>query len=248
MAPETQERRGDAPFRARSRATVGVAVLAALLALGGCGRGSVPDARLAQIRAVYDELMIASEPLCIEAGPFPVGTGASKGTCDRCQDLAQAGLLSQRIVDDASGGYVEYALTAAGREVYRIDPDPQYLAVLLARFAKQGEPDRRPDIDAIANPRMCFGQTRFHSLTGALSPITVGGSRYLSVKIVAEATDTSNRLFDPRIARLGLPIPPHPEPGRPSLYPESVITFQVFPQDGSLEVTDMRYGAWVNEP
>ncbi len=225
-----------------------VALLACVvLYASGCGGGTVSDARLAKMRALFDEGMIERDPLCIEAGPFPVRSGAVKGSCDRCQDLAQAGLLSRKIVDDAAGGYVRYALTRAGAAVYREEPDEEYLDIVRARFAQQGDPDRQVDAAALARPRMCFGQTRFHRVTDALSPLTMAGSTYVSVRLVAKATDTSKRLFDPRIAALGLPIPPAPEAGQPGLYPARVMTFQEFP-DGSLEVSDVRYGVWVNEP
>lgn len=68
------------------------------------------------------------------------------------------------------------------------------------------------------------------------------------MKLVAKATDTSTLLFDPRIAALGLPVPPVPEPGQPVLNPPRLMTFQVFAADGSLDFSDLRHGAWVNEP
>jgi hypothetical protein len=229
---------------------IGSALLAlALIGATGCGMDRLPvkPGTLVQIKAAYDEAMIEREPLCIEAGPFPFRGGSGHGRCDRCQDLAQAGLLTRKVVDNESGGYVEYSLSDTGTSLYRFEPDPEYLDLLRARFAKQGQ-NREPDAAALSRPRLCLGQTRFHSVAEALAPFMMAGTTYLSVKLVAEAKDTSGLLFDPNIATLGLPIPPKPEAAKPLLYAPRVVTFAFYQGDPSAELSDVRYGAWVNEP
>ncbi|MCI4566708.1 hypothetical protein [Lysobacter sp. CFH 32150] len=226
--------------------------LAALLMLAGCGGGgmSLPDEKLARVREAVDEGLIAYEPLCIEAGPFPYRNDREHKGCDRCQALHAAGLLERRVVDGPVENYVEYVLSPLGESAYRVAPDPEFLALLRKRYAQMGQPDRVPDEKQLAKPRMCFGTTRFHSVTDALAPIWFGGSKVFSVKLVYEAKDTSGHLFDPQIATLGLSIPPRPEPGQPALYPARVMTFAEHPAYGDeLEMRDdVRYGRWVNEP
>lgn len=235
------------------RCGVVIKVLSCLLALTivGCdGGASLPAEKLARVRTAIDEMLIANEPLCLDAGPFPYRGGRESGGCDRCQMLHAAGLLERRIVDEPAEQYVEYVLSPMGEKVYRVKPDPEFLALVRERFAKRGEASRAPDMKHLEKPRMCFGATRFHSVTDALAPIWFGGSRAFSAKLVYEAKDTSGLLFDSRIAALGLPIPVPPEPGSPALYPPQVMSFtEVMGSGDELELRDdLRYGPWVNEP
>lgn len=228
-------------------------VLAATFALGACGGSSVSEENLAKMRKVYDELLIESEPLCIAAGPFPFRSGMrsdyfSGQNCDRCQELAEAGFLVRNVVGDGSNGYVQFELSEEGRPLYRREADAEYVALVHERFARLDRPDEDVDPEKLGKPRMCFGQTRFHSISDALSPFSFSGSVMRSVKVVAEAKDTSGVLFDPRVKALGLPVPEKPEPGEPALYPPHVVTFEYFPGESLPGITDMRYGAWVDEP
>lgn len=241
------------PASDRRTTTVSIALqrqLAALLAAGlsACtGAGSVPKAQEDAIRALVDEGMIVSEPLCLEAGPFPVDSGAVKGTCDKCQALYAQGFLTRMISDDEYKPSVRYDLSDLGRRAFVYKADPELLALVRRRFDEQGRRDETVDAKALGKSRLCFGRTRFHSITDALAPITFGGTKVFSAKVVTEVRDTSGLLFDPRIRALGLPVPEAPEPGAPALHPPQVWSFQVFP-DGSLDVSDMRYGRWLDEP
>lgn len=213
----------------------------------GCSGGAaIPDEKLARVRTTVDDLMIRAEPLCINTALIPYRSDNPRHRCDRCQDLHDAGFLSRKIVDKERDNHVEYSLTERGKDVYRVMPDPELLDMVRKRFEQRGETMLQRDLKMLAQPRMCFGATRFHSVTDALAPIWFGGSKAFSVKIVLETKDTTGHLFDPQVAVLGLALPPPPEPGKPILHPERVWTFIESSSDGSLEVSDMRYGAWVN--
>lgn len=223
-------------------------IVVALL-LVACGGGpAIPQAELDAVRKVYDEMLIEREPLCIEAGPFPYRSGTRPNPwrgigCDKCQQLHEAGFLVRRI----DGDVVTYDLSDAGRPLYRRAPDPQWLDIVRARFRQQNRTEE-PDEDALARPRLCFGQTRFHDVVDALAPISFTGNTVRSVKIVAVAKDTSGVLFDPRVATLGLPLPSKPDAGQPALYPPRVVSFEWIRGDPAPTITDVRYGAWIDEP
>lgn len=228
-------------------------VLAATFVLGACGGESVSEEGLAKMRKVYDELLIENEPLCIAAGPFPFRSGMqndyfSGQNCDRCQGLAEAGFLVRNVVGDGSNGYVQFELSEEGRAVYSREPDPEYIALVRERLERYGHADQEFDPDKLGKPRMCFGKTRFHSITDALSPFAFSGNVVRSVKLVTEAKDTSGLLFDPRVKALGLPVPEQPEAGEPALYPPRIVTFEYVTGDPLPGITDTRYGAWVDEP
>lgn len=228
-------------------------VLAAVFVLGACGGSSVNEENLAKMRKVYDETLIEAEPLCIAAGPFPFRSGmrsdyASGQNCDRCQALAEAGFLVRTVVGDGGSGYVQFDLSDEGRPLYRREADAEYVALVHERLARFNRPDEDVDPEKLGKPRLCFGQTRFHSIADALSPFSFSGSVLRSVKVVAEAKDTSGVLFDPRVKALGLPVPEQPEPGEPALYPPHVVTFEYYPGEPLPGITDTRYGAWVDEP
>lgn len=219
--------------------------LAAMLALSACGgEVKLADEVVANMRAAWNEGAIEREPLCIEAGPFPFEAGRG-GNCDRCQELAAAGLL---VRGTSATGRVTYALSPEGKPLYRLAPDPEFLEIVAARFAKNRPGEKMPPASTWNRPRLCFGRTRFHSVAAALPPMDDGGVYYHSIKLVAEAEDTSGLLFDPRIARLGLELPPRPAPGQPALYPPRIVTFQIVRMTKEYVVDDsVRYGPWALE-
>jgi hypothetical protein len=225
-------------------------VFIAALLLAGCGAGgpAIPQAELDAVRKVYDELLIQREPLCIEAGPFPYRSGTQPSPwrgvgCDKCQRLQEAGFLVRRI----EGDVVTYDLSDAGRPLYRRAPDAAWVDIVRERFRQQNRTEE-VDEDALARPRLCFGQTRFHDVVDALAPMSFAGNSVRSVKIVTVANDTAGVLFDPRVATLGLPLPPKPEAGQPALYPPHVVSFEWIRGDPVPSITDVRYGAWIDEP
>lgn len=223
------------------------ALLGVALSLAGCGGATVPEAEREAMRKVYDESLIQREPLCIEAGPFPYRSGMQadrwRGVgCDKCQALEQSGFLVRRI----DGDVVSYDLSETGRPLYKREADPEWVEIVRARFAKQGRKEE-VDTDALAQPRLCFGKTRFHEISAALQPFDFGGNTVRSVRIVAEAKDTSGLLFDPRVAALGLKLPPKPEAGKPALYPPHIVSFEWVHGDPVPDISSVRYGAWVNE-
>lgn len=221
-----------------------IVIACASLCACGSGAGGIGDETRAKMRTTYDETMIEIEPLCVAAGPFPFRGGA-RGTCDKCQVLEQAGFLERRIGDDQS---VSYDLTALGRPLYREAADDEYVALVRERFRRMHE-TREVDEKSLERPRMCFGRTRFHHIEDALAPMPMGGNTYLSVKIVAEARDDSGLLRDARLSVLGLPLPPAPAtPDAPLLYPPRVTTFEFVAGDELPEISDVRYGAWVDSP
>jgi len=219
--------------------------LAAMLALSACGgEVKLADEVVANMRAAWNEGAIEREPLCIEAGPFPFEAGRG-GNCDRCQELAAAGLL---VRGTSPTGRVTYALSAEGKPLYRLAPDPEFLEMVAARFAKNRPGEKMPPASTWNRPRLCFGRTRFHSIAAALPPMDDGSVFYHSIKLVAEAEDTSGLLFDPRIAGLGLELPPRPAPGQPALYPPRIVTFQIVRMTKEYVVDDsVRYGPWALE-
>lgn len=223
-----------------------ILALAATLALSACGGGEVklPDDVVANMRAAWDQGMIEREPLCIEAGPFPFEAGRG-GNCDRCQEFAAAGLLARGTTPT---GRVRYELTALGKPLYRLAPDPEFMELVQARFAKNRPGEKVPPASTWNRPRFCFGRTRFHSIAAALPPMDDGGVFYHSIKLVAVAEDTSGLLFDPRIGNLGLALPPRPAPGQPALYPPKIVTFQIVRMTKEYVVDDgVRYGPWALE-
>lgn len=68
-------------------------------------------------------------------------------------------------------GFVEYSFSPEGRKVSWEKPESEYLEIVRARFAQQGQAERPLDTEALANPRMFFGRTRFHSMIDALPPL-----------------------------------------------------------------------------
>lgn len=223
-----------------------ILALAATLALSACGGGEVklPDEVVAKMRAAWDEIQVEREPLCVEAGPFPFEAGRG-GNCDRCQELAAAGLLTR---GTTATGRVSYDLTALGKPLYRLAPDPEFLELVRTRFETNRPGEKMPPASTWNRPRMCFGRTRFHSIAAALPPMDDGGVFYHSIKLVAVAEDTSGLLFDPRIANLGLKLPPRPEPGQPALYPPTIVTYEIVRMTKEYTVNDgVRYGSWALE-
>lgn len=223
-----------------------ILALAATLVLSACGGGEVrlPDDVVASMRAAWDEGMIEREPLCIEAGPFPFEAGRG-GNCDRCQELAAAGLL---VRGTGATGRVTYDLSAVGKPLYRLAPDPEFIDLVRARFEKNRPGEKMPPAATWNRPRMCFGRTRFHAIAAALPPMDNGGSYYHSIKLVAAAEDTSGLLFDPRVANLGLKLPPRPAPGQPAVYAPEIVTYEVVKMTREYVVdSGTRYGPWALE-
>jgi hypothetical protein len=222
-----------------------ILALAAMLALSACGGGEVklPDEVVAKMRAAWDEGPIEREPLCVEAGPFPYEAGRG-GNCDRCQELAAAGLLLR---GTSATGRVTYDLSAAGKPLYRLAPDPDFIEMVRARFEKNRPGEKMPPPSTWNRPRICLGRTRFHSIAAALPPMDDGGVFYHSIKMVAVAEDTSGLLFDPRIAGLGLKLPPQPAPGQPALYPPEIVTYEIPRLTREYALTTVKYGPWALE-
>lgn len=216
------------------------AALLLSLVLTGCGRAPVEPTLAADAKRAFDEASIEADPLCVHVGPFPLRAGV----CPACEGLAKAGFLQPHYQGQE---IVQYSLTAAGRDRYETRPDEERLALIRSRFERMGKPDEF-DPARIEHPRLCFGRTRFHAVVEALAPMTLGGNTYRSVKLVAVATDTSGLLFDPRLAPIGLPIPPRAEAGKPLLYPPQVVTLEYVPGDPQPSLSDLRYGAWVDAP
>ena len=217
-----------------------LAMLILLLGLTGCGRAPVDPALAADVQRAFDEANIERDPLCIHVGPFPVHARV----CPACPGLAKAGFLQEHLLD---GEIVSYSLTEAGRARYETRPDAERLGLIRTRFERMGKPGEF-DPGRIEDHRLCFGRTRFHAVEEALAPMTLGGNTYRSVKLVAVATDTSGLLFDPRLAPLGLPIPPRPAAGQPLLYLPQVVTLEYVTGDPQPTLSALRYGAWVDAP
>lgn len=219
-------------------------LLFTVLALNACSTEvKLADDVVASMRTLWDAGPIDREPLCVEAGPFPFVAG--NGRCDRCQELAAAGLLVRGTTPDVR---IAYDLSAEGRPLYRLAPDPEKMEWIRAGYAKNRPGEAVPPASTWNLPRICFGRTRFHSIVDALPPMNDGSSYYQSVKVVAVAEDTSGLLFDPRIARLGLELPPRPEPGQPALFPPQVVTYSFDRYNREWSIYDgFRYGAWALE-
>lgn len=202
-------------------------------------------------------------PLCIFIGPFPFEAKPGKPPCEACADLVAAGLATQDFVSEGNQTWLKYDLTETGRSLYTEDVDPDRYAEVQKRYAASGRPDQVPDLSksAYAKPRLCFGKERFHHIADALPPMNIGGSNYISVKLVSEARELNpivwssamagltveSDQWEQKLAGSKLLIPPMPEPGQPALYPPQVVTFLML-QDGTADIDpSMRYGAWVDE-
>jgi hypothetical protein len=217
-----------------------------VILLAGCGSG-VSKEQAALFEQTYNEARLDWEPLCIEAGPFPLKARRLSRGCDRCEDLVAAKLLTREVGQEQEDATVRFDLTESGKSHYNEEADPEQVASVKRRYEARREGDRAPDAQALGKPRLCFGKERFHHITESLGPISLGGVKFQSVKLVAEVKEPSPLLWDPALAPLKLTIPPRPKEGQPVLYPPRVVTFRIFADGKSAAVDDMRYGKWVNE-
>jgi hypothetical protein len=241
-----------------------VGVLVVLVILIGYSRyhrahPRAPDfPELPAIRQQIDDLLARNDRICVNTVPFPYDSaspppwtpglpisGKGYATCDNCADLAQAGLVSQE------GS--RYELTELGRSAYRekiYDPDSvtesESAKALRQKVLTTAHFDPNGPI-----PGFCFAdKVVVHQVIDALPPLTMGGTRFQSVKFTVEAVNPSPFMFDPDFKLLHLPQPQQPaKPGDPVLYPPEIVT-----QRKSLVNTDpgmldgsFRYGAWVNQ-
>ncbi len=194
----------------------------------------------ADANRVFDEF----DPMCIYQGPFPWRQRDQFIGCDRCDELVRAGLVTKRVVEGES----TLELTAEGKALYRNDVDVAYKTVVEERRRQLGSTDAPPPEKAFKRPRLCFGKTRFHSITEMLAPMGDGSEKFQSFKIVREVTDVKPQLYDAAYAEFTAGCNRRPEGSKPALCDAAIYNF-VYYGDGLVELrNDVRYGAWVNEP
>ncbi|MGH8144069.1 MAG: hypothetical protein ACREU2_16325 [Steroidobacteraceae bacterium] len=166
------------------------------------------------------------------SGPFaPLDeTGVYRPRCDRCDNLAEAGLLRKALVekhaaDGTSTVEAQFELTKLGKSVYseHIRPAPS---------------------DTLVSWKFCLGKTTVEKIVEALPPVNFHGNVAVGIKYIAQVEDPNPLLFDPRSKPLRLAVP---ERGSPALYPPRVTTV-IFRPTGQAEVEDrLRYGKFIGK-
>lgn len=222
------------------------------------------------IPKLVNQMLDQTGNVCVEAGPFPYDTGAPPTAwnahignyatcepvrCNRCEDLAQAGLLikshGSRI--DESGipqTTVRYELSDEGSALYHEDIDDREITDSKQPLCPLGETmtGKTPDNDR--RPGLCFAEGMvFHAVTERLKPTKFGMNKVIGFRYVARAEAPAPFIFDPRVKALLPMVPAKPEKeGEPALYPPVTTALVMFPgeQDGELDGS-IRYGKWLNE-
>jgi len=198
-------------------------------------------ARLPQFERALNDALMAEAPACVRdghllntrefaaRGPFDAAANVYRPRCDRCDDLAAAGLLN-KIVEDSldRGGNVttRYELTTLGRSVYSEELRPL-----------QG------GAGTYVTWRFCFGTAALHEITEALAPLALGGNMYVGVEYVPRIVDPHPFLFDPKSRPLRLAVPTNTDP---ALLPPRVTTLAIHPDNSVHMDGSMRYGKFVN--
>jgi hypothetical protein len=201
-------------------------------------------AKMDQIKGALNAMLAQTDGACLRGQPYLLPkdadvTGPFQGverpylpkTCDRCDDLATAGLLDKTVTEKSDGGTTRFVttfrLTKSGRAAYseslRSSADSQL---------------------QVGEWKFCFGKTQLHHIDEALPSIMVGGNTYVGVKYTSEVVDPQPFLFDPKSKPLRLKVP---SKGPPALN-EPRVTSIVFYPGGKAEVEDgFRYGKFVNQ-
>lgn len=204
--------------------------------------------KLGQIKQALNEFLQTRDGVCIygdpetfkatdyrASGPFaPLDENdVYRPRCDRCDDLAEAGLLRRGLVekrayDGTSTQEARFELTELGRSAYSEDIRPSTLI---------------PSV-TVVNWKFCFGKTTVAKIVEALPPMNFHGSIAVGVKYIAQVEDPNPFLFDPRSKPLRLAVP---RQGTQALYPPRVTSVMFYP-NGKVEVEDrLRYGKFVGK-
>jgi hypothetical protein len=201
-------------------------------------------AKMDKIKGALNEMLEQTDGACLRGEPYLIPKGAEvtgqftgadakylPKTCDRCDDLANAGLLDKTVTEDTDRGSTRFTtkfrLTKFGRSVY-----------------SENVRSSRDSNLQVVEWKFCFGKTQLHHVDEALPSMMLGGNTYVGVKYTAEVVNPNPFLFDPKSKPLRLKVPGK---GPPALY-EPRVTSIVFYPDGKAEVDDrFRYGKFVNQ-
>jgi hypothetical protein len=199
--------------------------------------------KMDKIKGALNQMLEQTDGACLRGEPYLIPkdadvTGPFSGaerpylpkTCDRCDDLAAAGLLDKTVTEKNDGGATRFAttfrLTNLGRSVY-------------SENVRSSADDRLK----VGEWKFCFGKTQLHHIDEALPSMMLGGNTYVGVKYTSEVVNPNPFLFDPKSRPLRLKVP---SKGPPALN-EPRVTSIVFYPDGKAEVEDgFRYGKFVN--
>lgn len=184
--------------------------------------------RMDQFKETINWMLAERDGVCVYEGPFPYSTRDERRSfgCNRCEDLYQAGLVTKSVSSYEEFGRekfdARFELTALGRSVYAED---------INHLGKR------------VNARFCFGRTALHKIVEVLPPMNLGGATLVGVKYVAEVLEPHPFLFDPQSEPLRLAVP---QRGERLLYPPRVTTLAV-QHDGTVDISHIKYGKYVNE-
>ena len=173
---------------------------------------------------------------CVKEGPFPFSSSSGRKsenssyvthTCEKCDVLYQAGMLSKNVIENpsapgaqgsqVSGFDTRYELTELGNSVY-------------TQGTRDGPYSKDPS-------RFCFGKARVKEITRTFGPVTLGGVNNIGIRYVAVLENPHPFLNEPQAKLLGIPLPK----GSPQIYPEANVTAVFynkndFELDGSLTI------------
>lgn len=173
---------------------------------------------------------------CVNEGPFPFSSRNGRQsatssyvthTCDKCDVLYQAGLLSKEVI--------EYTPEQAAQENQKPGFETRYeLTDLGKNVYIQGSGDGPYSKDP---SRFCFGKARVKEITRTIGPVMLGNTKNIGIRYVAVLENPHPFLNDPRAKILGIPLPT----GSALLYPEANVTAVFYNQkdfelDGSLQL------------
>jgi len=200
--------------------------------------------KMDQIKGALNEMLEQTDGACLRGDPYLIPkdaevtgqfTGADEKylpkTCDRCDDLATAGLLDKTVTENSDAGSTRFAtkfrLTKLGRSVY----------------SEKVRSSRDSNLKVV-EWKFCFGKTQLHHIDEALPSMMLSGNTYVGVKFTSEVVNPNPFLFDPKAKPLRLKAP---SKGPPALN-EPRVTSIVFYPGGKAEVDDsFRYGKFVNQ-
>lgn len=170
---------------------------------------------------------------CIREGPFPFSSLEAKmkgsrykpgRTCEKCELLAHAGLLTKNIAEYEIPPSEEYP---NGDTVYEVVYD---LSELGRAHYIEGASD---SVYELNTHRFCFGKARIDKFTRIIGPERIGMTVYTTFRYIAVLDNPSPYLKDPRAKLLDIEIPE----GDPLRYKESYTTAVLGP-NGEIERLD----------
>lgn len=147
--------------------------------------------------------------------------------CKSCDQLVDAGVIKiaamEMSADSGKPSSFRYDLTSLGRATYI---------------------EKKTRIHSLSNPRFCFGTARVDKIVEALPAVPNSIGYAVSVKYTIKILDPHPFLFKPESANLGFPT--LSKTGASKQKPK-LATLSFFRNGEFWEITDLRYGKWINE-